>query len=241
MLKLLYISQLADPNEHDVSIYHSPHEGRGDIAWFWTRMGELGLQQALDYHGVSVFDHASLPPAGDFDAAILGGSEHMVAEATDWQGRLNRWLVAARASATPLLGICGGHQLMSVLMGAAVTRLADAPWAATLDVAPNAAGRGHWLFEGLAAGAAFHFGNSEHVCEVPAGAQVLASAGASPALALDYGGGWVSVQFHPEISRAAFERIWREEAPGHMANYRDAPEAPLLLKNFLVHAGLDPA
>ena len=241
MLKLLYVSQWADPNLHDLSVLDVPGEGSGDIGWFWARMGELGLQDRIDYHGVSVFEDYALPPVGDFDAAILGGSEHMVGEATAWQERLKRWLAEARGTATPLLGICGGHQLMSLLAGAPVVELAHPPWAATIDVTPNAVGRGHWLFQGLEAGSAFHFGNSEHVARVPAGATVLASAAGSPALALDYGGDWVGVQFHPEISRAVFERFWRNEEPAHIANYRDAPEAPLLLKNFLVHAGLDPA
>ena len=40
---------------------------------------------------------------------------------------------------------------------------------------------------------------------MPTGATILAATADSPAVALDYGGGWYSVQFHPEASHAIFQ------------------------------------
>ena len=59
--------------------------------------------------------------------------------------------------------------------------------------------------ENLGVAPSFHFGNSDEVSVVPAGATILAATADSPAVALDYGGGWYSVQFHPEASHAIFQ------------------------------------
>lgn len=101
------------------------------------------------------------------------------------------------------------------------------PWSAP----PH--GRDHWLFRDVALSAGFHFGNTEHVASPPAGARVLARRPTSPALALDYGGDWVSVQFHPEMTVEAFARSWGSEAAQRMRFYEESPTAPRLLRNFV--------
>ena len=46
------------------------------------------------------------------------------------------------------------------------------------------------------------------VARPPAGAEVLAALPGSTCLALDHGGGWLSVQFHPEATAAAMARAF---------------------------------
>ena len=92
---------------------------------------------------------------------------------------------------------------MVLWFGARVEALPDAPCAGSYTVRHTDAGRHHWLFENVDEDTCFQFGNYEHVASVPAGATALAVRDDSPAQVLDYGGEWVSVQFHPEMSASA--------------------------------------
>ena len=62
----------------------------------------------------------------------------------------------------------------------------------------TATGREHFLFAGCEDAPEYHFANSEYVTAPPVGAVVLATREELPAAALDHGGNWYSVQFHPE-------------------------------------------
>ena len=68
--------------------------------------------------------------------------------------------------------------------------------------------------------------------------QVLATLREAKSLALDHGGNWYSIQFHPEISAEIMRQYWQHENPANIDNYRETPEAPKLLSNFLTLAGL---
>ena len=59
-----------------------------------------------------------LPQAGDFDGLIVSGSEFGVYDNTDWMAPLRRLLLDTRAAGKPLFGICFGHQMLSLAMGA---------------------------------------------------------------------------------------------------------------------------
>ncbi|MBT7746037.1 MAG: hypothetical protein HN725_12160, partial [Alphaproteobacteria bacterium] len=101
------------------------------------------------------------------------------------------------------------------------------------------AGKTHSLFEGYSDEPVFHFGNYEHVVETPAGSTVLAAGTNSPALAIDHGGNWLSIQFHPEISQDYMARVWLNSGtPEFSANYYPLPDAPRVLVNYVRWAGL---
>lgn len=237
-LQVLYISELAEPGAVDLRVYRGLAEGEDDIAWFTARLTELGLAEAVEIHGVQVCLGEAIPRAEMFDAAVIGGSYHMVGDDRPWQRRLLRWMDAAVDGRRPCLGICGGHQLMATFFGAKVGPVPDEVWCETRAVDQTDAGRGHWLFRDIDSTAEFHFANYEHVVEVPDQATALATRGASPAVALDYGGNWVSAQFHPEMSAEAMARSWLPDYPDRARRYRPSPVASQVLYNFLVHAGL---
>jgi GMP synthase (glutamine-hydrolysing) len=236
MLKLLYICQFAEPWEHDLSIYRGQDDGDDDAGWFAARLRELGLDDVVDLSVARVCLGETIPDPCDFDAAVIGGSYHMVGEGRAWQHRVLGWLGSARGAGLPVLGICGGHQLMALHYGAQVGPLTEGTCSGTLSVERTRHGHRHWLFRGVAETVGFHFGNSEHVAPPPAGAKVLARSPTSPALALDYGDRWVSVQFHPEMTAPTFVRYWRTVEPHRVADYRASPEAALLLRNFVDQA-----
>ena len=240
-LKLLLICQLAEPDEVDLSVFAGLSEGEDDLGWIQSRFEELGVSDAVDVHGVHVCLGEEIPPIDTFDAAIIGGSYHMVGDDRPWQRHLLQWMREARETGKPCLGICGGHQLMGVQFGAKVSGLPDEICCGTLQVDWTDAGEAHWLFRGIVPDTEFHFGNYEHVVEVPAGATALATRESSPAVAADFGGDWVGVQFHPEMSAEAMARSWQPDFPERAQRYRASPGASRVLLNFLFRAGLEPA
>ena len=80
----------------------------------------------------------------------------------------------------------------------------------------------------------FHFGNGDEVSTVPDGAEVLATSEDSGAVAIGYGGGWASVQFHPEASHLFFEHLAAkgiiDKGPG---SYHARKTGAGLISNFL--------
>ncbi len=236
--KLLFISMLGVPGKHDRELFDDLPDGGDDWRWVKYRLTEWGVADKIDYHSVCITEGDSLPEPKGFDAVMIGGSVHSIHEGAPWQQELQAWLAEWRKTGLPVLGICGGHQMMSVMAGAPVEKRANGPVGRSAPIDLTEAGRTHLLFDGFDDAPWFQFGNSDHVSAAPVQSVVLAVSDDSPALALDHGGGWLSVQFHPEFLHDTMARTWLWDAPENIANYRPLPEAPRLLVNFLRYAGL---
>lgn len=110
-------------------------------------------------------------------------------------------LVAATVAAgRPLLGICLGHQLISVALGGRVGRNPHGPTRALHPFAPTGAGRRDALTAGLAAGTDVLHWNDDVVLDLPAGAVVLSTSPDGTVQAARFGPRAWGVQFHPEVS-----------------------------------------
>jgi len=59
-----------------------------------------------------------------------------------------------------------------------------------------------------------------------------------PAAALDHGGNWVSVQFHPETTCDRMATCWSEIDPMQAARYNFIPGCERMIGNFIVGTGL---
>jgi GMP synthase-like glutamine amidotransferase len=236
--RLLYISQLAEPDRYNATVHDQTPDGQTGGDWMRTRMRDLGLSDAVQMTDIDVCFGDEIPDHRDFNAVVIGGSVHSVLEMRPWHHRLLTWIAAYRPTGKPLLGICGGHQLMCQWQGQEVAKLRPEAFEATLTIELTDAGKIHPLFEGLDETVGYNFGNNEYVVGVPAGAEVLATLKQAQSLALDHGGNWYSIQFHPEISMETMQQYWQQEDPSKIANYRPTPEAPKLLGNFLKLAGL---
>mmetsp|Transcript_90955 Transcript_90955/g.253114 ORF Transcript_90955/g.253114 Transcript_90955/m.253114 type:complete len:267 (+) Transcript_90955:117-917(+) len=246
---VLYISMLGEETSEEMAKCASSAEGADDSRWLVGRLQELGASELVDLTSLNIAGGDSLPDAGRFDFTILGGTFHGVYDARPWQLRLQSWLEAHRKTQKPLLGICGGHQAMAAVLGGDEVAVAGDSGGGrhvacrpggkalgTIPVALTEAGVRHALFAGLGDTPAFHFANGDEVVKPPPGSTVLASTADSPAVALDYGGGWQSTQFHPEASYRVFQHLADQGVIGQPPiglPYRPAPAGRALLANFL--------
>lgn len=232
--KVAFLSIMGEPGRYGRDLFCDAPGGDDEVHWIKLLFEKMGVSPHIDYVGRYVArDGDPLPAPDEVDIAILGGSFHSVTENTPWQQRVWAWMNDWRAAGKPLLGICGGHQMMGVMHGSPVTEVENGPLAASLPVEVTDEGAGHWLFEGFDRQPVFHFGNYEHLAPVPEGVTVLASRPDVPAAALDYGNGWVSVQFHPEADEVTFALSWGDTNPEYADGYRPLPDAPKLIANFL--------
>jgi GMP synthase-like glutamine amidotransferase len=176
-----------------------------------------------------------LPESAEVHAVILGGTAHEIAEGRPWMLSLSGWLLAYRELRRPLLGICGGHQLVATLLSdAAVEHRRTGTLIGTYPIRLTEDGRHHPLFDGLPAAPRFHFSNYMHIIPARTASDVvLASHDESPAVALDHGAHWHSCQFHPESRKESWACRYRHRVPDVTTAYAEAHDGTHLIGNFL--------
>ena len=235
---VLFISQLGVEDCFDHMIFRRLPGGADETVWMRLCLESLGLEDRIAYRGVRVHRGEALPDVAAIDAVILGGCVASVHDGLDWQARTAAFLRAWRATGRPWFGICGGHQLASVLEGGTVGMNPDGVTAGTFPVVRTQAGARHFLFDGFAPDAGFHWSNGDRVVLPPPGATVLATRPGLPAAMLDHGGQWYSVQYHPEATVDLFGVIWARRDPAKLPNFRPLECPERMLRNFLTGTGV---
>eukprot|EP00035_Acanthoeca_spectabilis_P032940 m.21234 g.21234 ORF g.21234 m.21234 type:complete len:276 (+) comp5672_c0_seq1:30-857(+) len=228
-VRVLYVSMLCERGTREDTICtQATRGGVNDPDWFASRAGAAAVVTPVFItHG----DGLPASPADTFDAVVVGGTFNSASDDKVWLHDLHKWLrnlwggcgdgmtadgatvkeadgVARRT--LPLLGICGGHQAVSVVLGsgtASVTPMETGPTDGTYPIELTAAGSTHPLFRGFDQTPRFHFGNYDHINETPTAAETLARTPTSPAVACDWGRGWWSTQFHPEAPSSWFSEL----------------------------------
>lgn len=232
---LLFISMLGEKNhfnpDHFGSLCSSGQEKDWIVDWFGSMAQEMGFS----LFGVDICRGDTLPAADDVGCVILGGTMHVVTEDRPWLHSLYTWLRQYRNAAKPLLGICGGHQLVTTqLESGKLQGRANGMLAGTYEIELTELGYRHPLFNGLPKNPRFHFANYLHV--VPSEAQkakVLARIGESSAICIDHGRHWYTTQFHPESRRAVWSCMYKKTEPEHVKNYSDDQDGTALIRNFM--------
>jgi GMP synthase (glutamine-hydrolysing) len=169
---------------------------RGDFE-SWIRAG-LEVDSAR-VRVVRVFAGETLPQPGGLAGVVVTGSSAMVSEREAWSETTAAWLADVVAAATPLLGICYGHQLLAHGLGGRVVKNPRGREIGSVDVAlaPEAAdddllGGGPAVFRAQTS-------HVESVLELPPGATLLATTSLDPNHAFRVGLSAWGVQFHPEF------------------------------------------
>jgi len=235
---LLFISLSGSDSSLPPSRFEEIGRAGDELTWVEELLGSLGVLNTISYKGVRAYKYEPIPDPGDFDAVILGGSYHSVNDRFPWQLDAMRWIAEYRSTGRPLLGICGGHQMMCYLQGSAVEPLAERPYAGSFPLELSDAGRQHFLFDDMPSNPVFHYANSEHVVQPPKDTVVLGSAPTFEAAALDHGDNWLSVQFHPEMAHDVIAVDFKFIKPELVEQYYPLPDAPKLLRNFLLGTGV---
>jgi GMP synthase (glutamine-hydrolysing) len=228
--RIVFVEMMGLPGSYDASVYDHFDDKDQEGLWFVKNYAHVS---GITIDTCNVCAGETLPQACEVDGLVLAGTYNSVHDHTDWQQKVRAWLPIMRAAKIPILGICGSHQLIAHCAGAEVERLGDGPFAGTFPLRLTDAGKASPLMQAIADDDCFHYANSEHVAEVPAGSTLLASSSRVPVAALDYGDHCYTTQFHPEATEETLGTIWRHKAPELRRNYNSRDKGDQLVENFL--------
>jgi len=164
---------------------------------------------------VRLIDGEALPDPAGLDAILITGSVAGVYDDLDWIAPLERFVRAAYAARTPMVGVCFGHQLMAQALGGTV-RKSEKGWGIGRHVYDVVPGNGVIDADKLAIAAS----HQDQVIAPPADATTILHSAFTPHAGILYGNNAaLSVQPHPEFT-AAFADVCCEKA-----GQATAPEA----------------
>lgn len=237
--RVAYISQFGEPGTYNPAIFTRTIGQDNEVMAIEALLQSINVLDKIEFIGVHAHRGEQLKGRiDDVDAVILGGSFACVRDNYAWQRTILDWLVEWRKTGRPLMGICGGHQLMSVALGGKVDRVPGGATVGSLPVQLTDAGKRHYLFEGFDDSSLWLFANGDRVETVPPDTTVLATRQGLPHAAIDHGGNWVSVQFHPEMTCDRMAMCWLEENPANAALYSFVVGAERMIGNFLTGTGV---
>ncbi len=189
-MKILYVSQIYPPDD-PVWAVEGPEAPQIEPVF-----KELGVSLRVVDATVQ-----ELPEPACYDGVIVGGSVGSANDRELWRGILEDWLRQDRDR--PILGICGGHQLLARALGGRVEARPPRQigvFPLDLDGVPGFAGQ-------------VMQAHSEWVVKPPRGARIWGT-DQGGIQALRYPGLRWTVQFHPEFTRHRALRVWNRMDPG---------------------------
>lgn len=133
-----------------------------------------------------------------FLGGIITGSHAMVSDNEKWMKTLKDWIITARYSNIPVLGICFGHQIMAEALGGKVGNNAKGIALGTVEINFTSQGKTQTLFKGLGDSIESFAAHSQCVTQLPQDAELLAYGERSSIEAFRLGKLY-GVQFHPEF------------------------------------------
>jgi GMP synthase (glutamine-hydrolysing) len=231
--RIVFVEMMGVPGSYDASVYDHFADKDNEGAWFVRRYRHV---PGIEISTCNVCLGETLPSAQDVDGLVLAGTYNSVHDHTDWQRTVRAWLPTMREHRVPILGICGSHQLIAHVEGARVGKVEGGPFAGTFPLQLTEAGRASPLMQGIDDEDCFHYANSEHVLDIPAGSTLLGCSSKVPVAALDFGNHCYTTQFHPEGTDQTLGTIWRFNAPELMARYHARDRGDRLVENFLALA-----
>lgn len=135
------------------------------------------------------------------DAYITTGSRHGVNDGFEWIRRLEEFICELDQVKKPLVGICFGHQLMAKALGGAVDR-SDKGWG--IGITLNQVVRSKPWMKPYQHGLNLIASHQDQIIRLPKKVRtdVLASSSFCSYYMLAYGDHFISIQGHPEFTKA---------------------------------------
>jgi GMP synthase-like glutamine amidotransferase len=173
-----------------------------------------GTGQGFSYDMVPVSDGAPFPDPSQLEGIVITGSAAGVYDDFPWLDPLRAFIRQAYGSATPMLGVCFGHQIMADALGGDV-RKSEKGWGL---------GRHNYgvvkrpdFMRTAPAALAVACSHQDQVIAPPAEAQVILASDFTPNAGLAYrNGAALSFQPHPEFAddyTIALAELRRGKAP----------------------------
>ncbi len=182
------------------STFPSLRERRGDFE-HWMLEG-MSAQEA-EAHVVNVEAGEPLPAHGAHAAVVITGSHCMVTDRLEWSERVAQWLAEEARSATPILGICYGHQLLAHALGGQVAYNPLGREFGTVEITLEREAEQDALFAGLPRAMPVQASHLQAVVRLPPRAVRLAGSAMDANHAIRFGEACWGVQFHPEFDAGA--------------------------------------
>jgi GMP synthase (glutamine-hydrolysing) len=222
----------------------------GDFADYFGRLfGSVAAWEVFDGHG------PTLPHLADYAAVVITGSPASLATPEPWMDAGIELVRRARRQATPLLGVCFGHQLIGAACGAEVVENPAGWELGSYEIEVGDGGRADPLFADLPARFPVNLSHRDIVAataDANPALEVLATTRRTQLQVIAAGPNTRGVQFHPEFT-AAITRAYLEERRDALASDAtrrnapadqpdrlserivDCPVAEQLFANFLRH------
>ena len=233
--KLLFISMLGESSLYHVDDYKQICPSGLEKDWILSWHGKLAKKYDLNMVSADIIHGDILPAPDQISSVILGGTIHLILEDRLWLKTVLKWLQEYRKLQRPLLGICGGHQMIAVKFfnGNKLIERENGSLNGTYKIQLTEAGKNSPLFQGITDEPQFHFTNSYHIipsCE--ADMSILATTRDSPAVAVDYGYHWYGSQFHPESRKETWKCYFKRDSAIDLSKYKSDHAGSQLLENF---------
>jgi GMP synthase-like glutamine amidotransferase len=233
--QMLFISMLGEQDLYDPDDYRELSPSGLEKDWIVDWFGGLAGEYGFHVEGTDVIRGGILADPKRFHSVILGGTIHLVLEDRPWLKTILKWIQAYRRLRRPLLGICGGHQMIAVHFspGSQLIKRENGPLNGTYPIRLTESGKTAPLFQGIPDKPQFHFSNHYHVIPAPGTEMnILATTVDSPAVAVDYGDHWYGSQFHPESRLETWACYCRKDSTADLENYRSDHAGLQVMKNF---------
>ena len=201
---------------------------------------------SLRFESVALVDGAAPPDPRNCEAVLITGSPFGVYDSPPWMDPLRAFIRDAAGAATPMIGVCFGHQIIADALGGVVQK-SDKGWGVgrhtydVTDVRP-------WMKD-AGASVSLSVSHQDQVVTPPDGAVTLARSAHTDHAILAYSGApIISIQGHPEFSDTFVSDLWSarrgkalteaqvDHAIASLARPGDAPMVGQWMTHFLKSA-----
>jgi len=141
---------------------------------------------------------------GEYVAALITGSHYHINQRMPWIKHLKDWIVSARYTQLPVLGICFGHQVMASALGARVVRRTSGTNIGKATIKISEHHTGDPVFKGIGNEFETYVSHEWEVSGSVPGAEILAE-DLNGSLMAFRSGKLLGIQFHPEFSEGVMK------------------------------------